>query len=60
MDRLKVIDQLASRSGGFVLSVGAQSTRLADVNVDKHARCQASKTGFTTFMVCSREGGPAL
>jgi len=34
LGRLRVIDQLASDRGGFSLSVGSKSTRLADVNVD--------------------------
>jgi len=34
LGRLRVIDQLASDRGGFSLSVGAKSTRLANVNID--------------------------
>ncbi len=34
LGRLRVIDQLARKSGGFSLSVGSKSTRIADVNVD--------------------------
>src|SRR5437867_3315582 len=38
LGRLRVIDQLARKSGGFSLSVGSKSTRIADVNVDINSK----------------------
>ena len=40
LGRLRVIHQLARRTGGFSLSVGSKSTKLADVNVDLNRRAR--------------------
>lgn len=38
LGRLRVVDQLARRAGGFMLSVGSKSTKIADINVDLKRR----------------------
>jgi SAM-dependent methyltransferase len=40
LGRLRVIDRLSRRSGGFSLSVGSKSTKLADVNVDVNPKAK--------------------